>query len=53
MWSCPIEVRHISIEHTLQLLLVKDQQVVEACLSYPSHEAFADRIGKGERETVW
>jgi hypothetical protein len=40
-----VEVRQILIEHTLKLLLVKDQQVVEAFLSYTPQKAFADRIG--------
>jgi hypothetical protein len=25
MWSCPIKVRDIPVEHTLELLLVEDQ----------------------------
>ena len=33
------------IEHALELLLLKDQQVVEAFLPHTPHEAFADRIG--------
>jgi hypothetical protein len=47
MRSCPIEVRHISIEHPLELLLVEDQEVVEAFFSHTPQEAFADRIGPG------
>ncbi len=47
MRSCPIEVGYIPIEHALQLLLIEDQQVVEAFLSYTPQEAFADRIGSG------
>ena len=45
--SCPVEVRHIPIEHALELLLVEDEQVVKACLSHTPGEAFADRIGAG------
>src|SRR5258708_12916951 len=45
MWSCPIEVSHILIEHALELLLVEDQQVVKAFLPHTPQEAFADRIG--------
>ncbi len=45
MRSCPVEVHHILIEHALELLIVEDQQVVEAFLSDTSQEAFADRIG--------
>ncbi len=47
MGSGPIEVRTIPIEHALELLLVKDQQVVKAFVSYTPQEAFADRIGSG------
>jgi hypothetical protein len=47
MRSCSVEVGHINIEHTLELLLMKDQQVVEAFLSHTSQEAFADRIRSG------
>ena len=45
MRSCLVEVRHIRIEHALELLLVEDQQVVKAFLSDTPQEAFADRIG--------
>src|SRR5438105_13874475 len=45
MRSCLVEVRHIRIEDALELLLVKDQQVVEAFLPHTPQEAFADRIG--------
>src|SRR5437016_10807120 len=45
MRSCLVEVDHIGIEHALELLLLKDQQVVEAFLPHTPHEAFADRIG--------
>ena len=45
MWSRPVEVRHILIEHALELLLVEDQQMVKAFLSHTPQEAFADRIG--------
>ncbi len=45
MRSCLVEVRHILIEHALQLLLVEDEQVVKAFLSHTPQEAFADRIG--------
>ena len=47
MRPCPIEVGGIAIEHALKLLLLEDQQVVEALLSYTSQEAFADCIGSG------
>jgi hypothetical protein len=45
MGSCLVEVGHIRIEDGLELPLVKDQQVVQAFLSYAPHIAFADRIG--------
>src|SRR5438105_15472022 len=45
MRSCLVEVRHIRIEDALELLLVKDQQVVEAFLPHTPQEAFADCIG--------
>jgi hypothetical protein len=47
MWSDPMKVCNIPIEHALEVLLVKDQQVVEAFLSHTPGEAFADRIGSG------
>src|SRR5438067_3211974 len=45
MRSCLVEVGYIGIEHALELLLLKDQQVIEAFLSDAPHEAFADGIG--------
>ena len=45
MRSCLVEVGHIRIEHVLELLLLKDQQVVEAFLPHTPHEAFTDGIG--------
>ncbi len=47
MRPCTIEVGDIPIEHALELLLVEDQEVVEAFLSDTPQEAFADRIGSG------
>src|SRR5215472_5599629 len=47
MGSCSVEVLHIGIEHPLELLLLKDQQVVQAFLSHTSGEALADGIGLG------
>ena len=34
MGSCLVEVHHIHIEHALQLLLLKDQQMVQAFLPH-------------------
>jgi hypothetical protein len=45
MWSCPIEVHHVLIEHALELLLAEDQQVVQAFLSDAPQIPFANRIG--------
>jgi hypothetical protein len=45
MRPCLVEVGHIRIEHPLELLLLKNQQVVQAFLPHTSQEAFADRIG--------
>ena len=47
MGPCPVEVGHIAIEHTLELPLMQDQQVVQTLLPHTSHEAFADGIGSG------
>ena len=45
MWSGLVVVQHILMKYSLQLFLVKDQQVVKAFLSDTSHETFADCIG--------
>ena len=45
MGSSMVEVCHIPIEHTLELPLVKDQDMIKAFLSHTPQEAFADRIG--------
>ena len=45
MRSCLIEVDHIRIEHALELLLMQDQQMVQAFLSHTPQKAFADRVG--------
>jgi hypothetical protein len=45
MWSCPIEVGHILIEHTLELFLVEDQEVIEAFTTHTAEKAFTDGIG--------
>jgi hypothetical protein len=44
MWSRPIEVCHILIEHALELLLMEDQQMVKAFLPHTPHKAFADGV---------
>ncbi len=45
MRPCLVEVRDVRIEHALELLLLKDQQVVEAFLPDAPQEAFTDSIG--------
>jgi len=45
MGSCLIEVGDIAIDHTLELLLVEDEEVVQAFLPHTSGEAFTDSIG--------
>ena len=35
------------MEHAVELLLLKDHQVIEAFLPHAPHEALADRIGSG------
>src|SRR5215467_12182627 len=47
MGSCLVEVGHIRIEHALELLLLKDQQVVQTFLPHTPQEALADGIGSG------
>jgi len=42
MRSCSIKILDISMKGTLQLLLVEDQQVVEAFLSHTPQKAFAE-----------
>ncbi len=45
MGSCLIEVGDIAIDHALELLLVEDEEVVQAFLPHTSGEAFTDSIG--------
>src|SRR5947209_9794467 len=47
MRSCLVEVNHIRIQNALELLLLKDQQMVEAFLPHAPQEALADCIGAG------
>ena len=44
MWSCPMKVRHIPIEHALELLLVEDEQVIEAFATNAAEKPFTDCI---------
>ena len=50
MWSCPVEVGHIPIENPLELLLVEDQQVVKAFLSYTPARSVRRSHWLGERD---
>src|SRR5215469_607727 len=45
MRPCLVKVRHIGLEHALELPLLQDQQVVQAFLPYTSQKAFADGVG--------
>src|SRR5215472_2850637 len=51
MGLCLVEVGHIASEHVLELLLLHDQQMVQAFLPHTSQEAFTDRIGS--RGVIW
>jgi hypothetical protein len=44
MRSGSIEVGQIRVEHTVELLLMKDQHMVKALTSHASQKAFAGRI---------
>ena len=45
MRSCLVEVAHIGIEHALELLLLQDQQVVQAFLPHTPQKSLTDGIG--------
>ncbi len=45
MWSGSIEVLNIGAQDTLQLLLLQDQQVIEALPSHTAEEPLTDGIG--------
>src|SRR5215470_2311579 len=45
MRPCLVEVHHIRIEHALELLLMQNQQMIQAFLSDAPQEPLADRIG--------
>src|SRR5947208_3038904 len=47
MRPCLVKVHHLRLEHALELLLLKNQQVVQTFLPDAPQEAFADRIGSG------
>ena len=45
MGSCLVEVDHIRVEHALELLLMQNQQVVQAFLPHAPQKTLADGIG--------
>src|SRR5215813_3450480 len=45
MRSCLIEIRGVRMEHTLELPLLNNQQMVEAFLPHTAQEALADGVG--------
>ena len=45
MRSCLVEACDIGIEDALELLLMQDEQVIEALTSYTAQEALTDGIG--------
>jgi len=47
MRSCSVEIHHICIQDALELLLLQNQQVVQAFLPHTSHETLTDSIGLG------
>ncbi len=47
MRPCLVEIDHIGSEHALELLLLNNQQMIQALLSDAPQEALTDRIGSG------
>jgi hypothetical protein len=45
LWPGLIEVLNIGMKDTVQLLLVKDEQVIETLATPTAHKPFTDRIG--------
>jgi hypothetical protein len=45
MWPGSIEVLNIGMKDTVQLLLLKDEQVIETLSTHTAHKPFTDRIG--------
>ena len=44
MWSCPIEVCYIPIDHALKLLLTEDQEVIEAFATNAAEKPLTDCV---------
>jgi hypothetical protein len=45
MWSCLVEVRHIGIQDAVELLLMEDEQLIEARTLHTAQEPLTDGIG--------
>ncbi len=45
MWPCPIEIRNIGMQNTMQQLFMEDQHVVKALSPHTPQETFTDGIG--------
>jgi len=45
MWSCLVEARHIGIEDAVELLLMQDEQMIEALTPHTAQEPLTDGIG--------
>jgi hypothetical protein len=45
MWPSLIEVLHIGMQDTMQLLLLKDEKMIEALSPHTQEKPFTDRIG--------
>jgi hypothetical protein len=52
MGSCPVEVHYILLEHALELLLLKNQHVVQAFLPYTPQEALAVVVRPTDRSEI-
>jgi hypothetical protein len=42
MWSGLIEVHHIGVEETVELLLLADQEVIKACSPYTAQHVLVN-----------
>ena len=51
MRPCSVEVVHIGVEHALELLLMQDEQMIEALTPYTAEEALTDGIRA--RGVIW
>src|SRR3954454_16502546 len=50
MWPRPVEVRQVLLEHTSQVSLIHDQDVVQAVSANTPHQSLADCIRTGSSE---